>query len=198
MFKICFDIWPYIINFFSTAGCVFIMDEFIFKFEGWRIWSFYKSENCLLNWKKCSSLDHILTPFLYSHIHSVVMYGVVPHWISTNLMGTKLGKFSISKSLRELRSERKSPTAKKLFFSSSNSLSPIFPVYCVDHLQILFFYSPQLAHIMGIEFNYFIFPLINEKNASRWKFMKLLLVFFLPWEDFFFAYIQMTFAFFIK
>lgn len=130
---------------------------------------------------KCPFLDHIFDSFfIYSHIHLVVMYGVVPHWISTNLMGTKLGKFSISKSLRELRSERKSPTAKKMIFLPLLLPLTTFPVYCVDHLQILFFILLSSLTSCSIEFNYLIFPLINDK--------KILLLLRSSWEDSFCIY----------
>lgn len=188
MFEICFDIWPYIIN-FSTAGCVFIMDEFIYS-KSRDDESLFKNIHDMMKETKCPFLDHIFDSFfIYSHIHLVVMYGVVPHWISTNLMGTKLGKFSISKSLRELRSERKSPTAKKMIFLPLLLPLTTFPVYCVDHLQILFFILLSSLTSCSIEFNYLIFPLINDK---------IFFFFFVLLERIFFAYIRMTFAIFIK
>lgn len=164
MFKICFDIWPYIIN-FSTAGCVFIMDEFIFKFKGWE----NSKRKGKLFFKKFPFLDF----FYFSHTYLVVMYGVVPHWISTNLMGTKLGKFfnlkNMKKKVYELRSERKSPTAKKPHSTSSSRLHFLFTMWTICKYYYFFhiLLSSLTSHILGIEFNYFIFPLINEKISKR-------------------------------
>lgn len=96
--------------------------------------------------------------------------------------GNKIGKIFNLKKFAWIEKWKKKSDGKKMIFLPPLPLT-LFLAYiscllCGPFANIIF-YSPQLAHILSIEFNYFIFPLINEKKSSPWKFLKVLLVFFL-------------------